>query len=69
MSKIPLADGSQSDTLYSVLPFGVNVRSSSEAACSVTRSNGNVRRDLKLMLLANYIFALQATAIRALSAY
>ena len=69
MSKIPLADGSQSDTLYSVLPFGVNVRSSSEAACNAATSNGNASRDFKLMLLVNYIFALRATAIRTLSAY
>jgi hypothetical protein len=70
MSKIPLADGLQADTPYSVLlPFRANVRSASEAACSVAASNVNIRRHLIFIKTPNGIFTFRSTAIHTLSAY
>jgi hypothetical protein len=52
MSKEPLADSSQSDTLYSVLSlFRVKVRSATDAACKVATSKGNMSRCLNFIPL------------------
>lgn len=64
MSKDPLADSEQSDTLYSVpSPFRVKVRSSTEAACKDATINGNISRVLNLIPRANDIFTLRSTRI------
>jgi hypothetical protein len=70
MSKLPLADRLQSDTIYSVLsPFRANVRSASEAACSVAASNVNIRRHLIFIKTGYGILTSPSTVIRMLSTY
>ena len=62
MSKDPLADSLQSDTLYSVPPFiGVKVRSLTEAACKDAKRNGSKSRHLNFIPTASGIAALQST--------
>ena len=64
MSKDPLADDRQFDTLYSVpSPFRVKVRSATEAACKDATSNGNMSRLLNFIPTANEILTLRSTRI------
>ena len=62
ISKDPDAVVSQSVTLYSVLsPFGVKVRSATEAACKEATSKGNMSRVLSLIPRANEIVTIRST--------
>ena len=62
ISKDPLADSRQSETMYPLLSaFREKVRSASEAACKDATNNGNMSRLSNFIRLSKEIFTLRST--------